>query len=453
LNRAAFTGSGGREGTAKIPFIVFTVVVSILIAQIVWWIYYQVNQNKAVFQLHQSVLSIQCQRAYEEINRHYEKQLIRFTELERSHQPYHRNLRLGLPKDQIPEPLRAENFSTFYGRGDEIYYKDPTGMVISSSIDWGQLQLWIAGRYPELTVERRPQTRQEPFEYGPARVLKLPLFVRPETQFMAGLMDRTDRKTVMFISEGVFFAVMVLVGVGIMYVTLRKEVLIKAQQKNFLLSVTHELKSPLASLKLYLQTMLTKEVPAEKQRLFLRHSLHDTGRLERLVENVLEAGKIERGEYEFELQPVNLTDLIGTVLGKIEHYAEDEAVDLNTDLEPDVLVQGDPQALLSVVDNLLENAVKYSTPPKQIKLQLRKNDHRAVLQVGDNGVGIDSSDLPHIFDLFYRSGNEMTRSVKGTGVGLFIVKRIVDRHGGTVEVMSEGPNRGTTFVVSLPLIH
>lgn len=446
-NRDAF---GRRSRPAKRSFVIFSVIVAVLIAQITWWIYYQIHQNKLVYQLHQSALVIRVRSALHEIHRSYESRLIQFTESVRRGHP---GAEIGLAGDEIPPPLRKDQFSSFFCHGDSIYYKDPTGIVIRSAIDWPQLTAWMADKYPDLVVERLPQTRVDPYQYGPDRSLRLPLIVRPKTQLVAELTDRTDRKTIMFISEGAFFTLMVMVGIYVMYATLKKDLALESQQKNFILSITHELKSPLASIKLYVQTLLGKDVPPEKMNSFLRHSLQDVERLERLVENVLEAARLDRDDYTYSMSPVGLSDVVGRCLQRISYYAEDDRIELVTDVEKGVSIRGDEHALVSVFDNLIENAVKYSNPPKKISVRLKSEPSGPVFEIRDNGIGIPPADLPHVYDRFYRSGHEMTRTAKGTGIGLWIVKKVVERHGGRISVRSDGVDQGTSVIVSFPAIN
>jgi two-component system phosphate regulon sensor histidine kinase PhoR len=429
----------------------FTIIVVLTLAQIYWWIYFQVHQNAIVFELHKVVLSEKSEQIVHDVNRTYENFLL--DHFEKHHQIHqdHPGQPEGLLPQDIPDSLRKDHAEMYYCYGEKAYYKNMNGTVIGSTIDWNQLKSWFSGKYSEFVVEKLPQTKTEPYQYGPSRELSLPLVVRPKEEFFNELTARTERKTMMFISEGMFLSVLVMLGIYLMYRAFKKELWIQSQQNNFILSVTHELKSPLASIKLYLQTMLTREVPGEKQKTFLRHSLHDTERLERLVENVLEATRLDQQEPHYERKPVALAPLIDQSLRRIRSYAEDEAVDLTADLDSAVTIQGDAHSLVSVFDNLVENAVKYSTAPKKISVRLAAADHHAVFEIQDNGVGIAEKDIPFIFERFYRAGSEMTRSAKGTGLGLYVVKKIVTIHGGHIRVRSDGTHNGTKFIVTFPL--
>lgn len=436
------------QSVNKVPVVIFSVIVIVCLAQIFWWIYYQIQQNTVLFQLHQTVLSIRVQKAVSEINQAYEQLLIHSMES-------HREDIALTPDELIPELLKGKKYySTFYCNADTVYYKDGEGRVMASTIVYSELNQWMASRHSELVVEQLPQTNPDKsYSYGPSRVLKLPVLVRPKTDFLDDLVSRTDRKTIMFISEGIFFSLMVLAGVYVMFVMLKKELKLESQQKNFILSITHELKSPLASIKLYLQTLMTKKVPAEKQKQFFDHSLYDVERLERLVENVLEASRLDRGDFHYDMQPLVVADILNPCIQKIKSYAEDEEINLEADVDETIMVLGDHHALHSAFNNLIENAVKYSVTPKRISLHLFQDQQNCFFEIEDNGPGIDKKDIPYIFDRFYRAGNEMTRNTKGTGIGLYLVKKITEAHHGEVLVKAPKSGSGAIFQIKIPLLN
>lgn len=435
------------RSVTSVPVIIFVIIVIVCLAQIFWWIYYQIQQNKVLFQLHQAVLSIEVQKAVNEINQAYEQLLIHNMEV-------HPEDLVPPNPGSVPEILIAnKNFSTFYCIGDTVFFKDGNGSIIASVIVYEELNKWMVSRHPDLTVEQLPRTNPTTvYLFGPSRTLKLPILIRPRTEFLNDLIEKTDRKTFMFISEGIFFSLMVLAGVYVMFIMLKKELVLESQQKNFILSITHELKSPLASIKLYLQTLLSRSVPAEKQKQFFDHSLYDVERLERLVENVLEAARLERGDFHYDMQPVVVFDVLQPCIQKIKSYAEDEEIDLRVAIDESVVVTGDSHALHSVFNNLIENAVKYSITPKRILIRLFHEGQDAVFEIEDNGPGVDQKDVAHIFDRFYRAGNEMTRNTKGTGIGLYLVKKIVESHHGTAAVHSLQSGVGAQFQIRIPIL-
>jgi signal transduction histidine kinase len=432
----------------NIPIIVFMTLVVVCLAQIFWWIYYQVQQNTVVFQLHQAVLSIRVQKAVYEINQAYEQLVLHHTGIHSEELQAQKGL-------MIPESLKSDrSLNTFYCFNDTVYYKDVGGKILKLTVDYLELRNWLKQSHPELVLEKLPRTNSMSYQFGPSRVVKLPIIIRPKTEFLDDLIDRTERKTIMFISEGVFFTLMVLGGVYIMLILLKKELKLESQQKNFILSITHELKSPLAAIKLYLQTLLSKPVPPEKQSQFFSHSLYDVERLERLVENVLEAARLERGEFHYDMKPIIPSEVLKPSIQKIRSYAEDEEIDLSINIDEKAEVLGDSHAMLSVFNNLIENAVKYSLSPKRISIRLYQDSKYVYFEIEDNGPGIDKNDIPYIFDRFYRAGNEMTRNTKGTGIGLYLVKKITEAHKGQVSVRSaESGQGGALFQIRLPKIN
>jgi two-component system, OmpR family, phosphate regulon sensor histidine kinase PhoR len=253
-------------------------------------------------------------------------------------------------------------------------------------------------------------------------------------------------RTGMVVSEGFVFISLMGFGAYKLHRAINKEKKINAQQKNFLLSVTHELKSPLASIKLYLQTILKRDLDKAQQQNFIGKSLLDIERLADLVENMLLATRIENKSYSFPKEPFNLSKLVEKIVARLQiHVCSAEA--LITSIEPGVYVNGDDFALSSVITNLVENAVKYSSSCMPIHVSLKRNPQgKAIFTVADLGIGITDDEKPKIFDKFYRIGNEDTRKTKGTGLGLFIVKQVLDHHQASIKVKNNLPN-GTIFEV------
>lgn len=219
------------------------------------------------------------------------------------------------------------------------------------------------------------------------------------------------------------------------------------QQKNFLLSVTHELKSPLASIKLYLQTIQKRELDRRQQQNFIDKSLLDIERLDDLVENMLIATKIENKTYSFPKEEFDFSQLVDTVVSRLQiNKCDGMQQTIDAHIQPGVKITGDRFALTSVVTNLIENAIKYSAPCQEIQVNVFNKNGQPHLQVADRGIGIDDLEKPKIFSKFYRVGSEETRKTKGTGLGLFIVKQVLDNHQASIRVRDNEPN-GTIFDV------
>jgi len=182
---------------------------------------------------------------------------------------------------------------------------------------------------------------------------------------------------------------------------------------------------------------------------FLENAVQDTERLQALVQKVLEVTRYSRGRSSIALRPTNLSALVDDTLESFQRRAATANARLEADVEGGVEAEVDGEAFPIALSNLLENAIKYGGSPPVIRVRLRTNARDVVLTVRDNGPGIPESDMPLIFDRFFRSGDEMTRTSQGTGLGLYLVREIISAHRGTVRVESTGVG-GTTFRVTVP---
>lgn len=250
----------------------------------------------------------------------------------------------------------------------------------------------------------------------------------------------------MIMGEAAVFLMIFLVGAYQLHKSLKKERKLHDQQRNFLLSVTHELKSPLASIKLYLQTILKRKLEISQQEYFLNNSLKDIERLDDLVENMLIATKIDNKSYSFPKEPFNFSELVEKVAERLQvHTCNTQTIE--THVQKNISLTGDRFALTSVITNLIENAVKYSPPCAAITVKLHSKNGQVCFQVADQGIGISDVEKSRIFEKFYRVGSEDTRKTKGTGLGLFIVKQVLDKHHAHIRVKNNHPS-GTIFEVT-----
>ena len=270
------------------------------------------------------------------------------------------------------------------------------------------------------------------------------------TQNYQLLTDRFERQQRMILGEAMLLVISLAGGLYLLFRSLRKEISAAEQQRNFLLSITHELKSPLAGIRLILETFQRRrELKPELQQKLSTNALAETDRLTALVNDLLLSAKLEN-VYQLNREPIDF--------GQIVQDAADRTVlkyrgaNIHVDIEPDIpTISGDRPGLTSVVVNLLENAAKYSQPEPVIRTTLQRGgDTEIVWTVEDNGVGIPAHEKRKVWTKFYRVGNEDTRSTKGTGLGLFIVRQIVEKHGGQIELRDNQP-RGSVFRVYLPV--
>lgn len=258
------------------------------------------------------------------------------------------------------------------------------------------------------------------------------------------IMFEPDRKG-MIIGEGLIFLLIFLWGASKLKEQFRKEHKNQQQQQNFLLSITHELKSPLASIKLYIQTILKRSLDKEQQQVFLSKSLKDIERLDDLVENVLLVTKLENRNFTLPKERFNLSELVDSIVDRLQKNACSSQI-IKADLEKDVVLYADKFAITNVVTNLIENAVKYSPPCARVNVSLNADQDKIYFSVTDHGEGISDEEKKLIFNKFYRVGNEATRKTKGTGLGLFIVRSVLQRHNAVIKVKDNNPS-GSIFEI------
>jgi len=257
---------------------------------------------------------------------------------------------------------------------------------------------------------------------------------------------------------GILFLV-IIAGLVLNTIFLVREIRRNEQHDSFINAVTHELKTPIASIRLYLQTLQRREVGEAQRRQFYELMLLDTDRLLHTVEQVLKAGEAAQKKAPVQRLPVDFDALVRDCmeLARTRHhlppdnleYRESQALQSQNGAGARVL--GDPEELRTAVSNLLDNAVKYSPDGVHISVELdAPDDKRLALRVRDLGVGIPEQELKRIFKRFYRVTQRSLSQVKGTGLGLFIVRSIARKHGGRVFAQSEGAGKGTTVTLELP---
>lgn len=264
------------------------------------------------------------------------------------------------------------------------------------------------------------------------------------------LARRYQRQEWMIFGEAAVFVVTLIIGVYLINRGYNKEMKAAEQRRNFLLSITHELKSPISSIKLVLETFLKRDLTKDQTLKFTQNALKDTERLNNLVNDLLLSAKLEIA-YQPHFEPLNLPDLIEELIAKLTtKHAQAQFIFEKSDDIP--TIQADKMGMTSVVLNLLENAVKYGDSSPVIHTKLSVKNNQIVWEVSDNGIGIPDKEKENIFEKFYRVGSEETRTTKGTGLGLYIVKEIVNAHKGTIQVANNQP-KGSKFVIELPIIY
>jgi two-component system sensor histidine kinase SenX3 len=253
---------------------------------------------------------------------------------------------------------------------------------------------------------------------------------------------------------GVIAFALIIAGIIVYTVFLVRELHRNDQHDAFINAVTHELKTPIASIRLYLETLQAREVTEPQRRDFYRIMLADAERLQQTVEQVLKAGVAGQRVGAQQRVPVDVAALAGEVLevARLRHHLDHDRMLLRVAVDGDALVSGDADELRSVISNLLDNAVKYSPAqaPAHVSVEVSTPSPDLVrVKVHDQGVGIPQVQLKRIFRRFHRFQWRGSK-VKGTGLGLYIVRSIVKQHGGRVSAASDGEGRGSTFTIELP---
>ncbi len=267
-------------------------------------------------------------------------------------------------------------------------------------------------------------------------------------QFALGLNELNrvhDSRLKQYIGEGSTFLLVIIIGASVVWTSFRRSIKLNRQQNNFMLSVTHELKSPIAAMKLNLQTLEKYRLDEQKQKQLVERSIKEANRLNDLFNNVLFATQLEGKNY---IPSKEKFDLYEMVEDCIRDYANRYPRPFDEDLEP-CQISGDRLMLQMALNNLLENAVKYTPTDKAISVKLFKQEGFVKLQVMDMGQGIPDGEKRKIFNKFYRVGNEESRKTKGTGLGLYLTAKIIAEHKGSISVKDNYP-KGALFEISLP---
>ncbi|HEV2989430.1 MAG TPA: HAMP domain-containing sensor histidine kinase [Candidatus Angelobacter sp.] len=255
---------------------------------------------------------------------------------------------------------------------------------------------------------------------------------------------------------GIIVFCFIIAGVVLNTIFLVREVRRNEQQDSFLNAVTHELKTPITSIRLYLQTLERRPIDEGQRRDFYRIMLEDTDRLLGTVEQVLKAGEVRTGRAKKDWKEVDLSAMVheSLELARLRHSLDSHALRFSSEPPADITVMGNPEELRTAIANVVENAVKYSGTKPEVIVDVFTPDIDTVeLRVRDNGIGIPSGEMKRIFKRFYRIRSRATEQVKGTGLGLFIVRSIARRHGGDAFAESEGEGRGSTFTLRFPRVY
>ncbi|HRP90013.1 MAG TPA: ATP-binding protein [Edaphocola sp.] len=260
---------------------------------------------------------------------------------------------------------------------------------------------------------------------------------------MDAINDKMQRRNSQYMGEGTTFLLVILIGAVIVYSSIRRTQLLSKQQHNFMLSITHELKSPIAAIKLNLETMERRKLSEEQSKMLMSRSLKEINRLNDLSNNLLWASQLENLKFAPAQDRINFSALVKETA---EHYIDRNTHSFLLNIENEAFITGDKILWKMLVSNLIENANKYSPPDSLITVSVNQDEEQIFFKVADQGLGISDEEKQKIFKKFYRVGNEESRKTKGTGLGLFIIAQIVERHKASITVSDNQP-KGTIFEV------
>ena len=250
---------------------------------------------------------------------------------------------------------------------------------------------------------------------------------------------------------GILLLVIIISGVVLNTISLVREIHRNEQKDAFINAVTHELKTPVASIRLYLETLQTRAVDEEKRKEFYRIMLDDSDRLLATIEQILRTGRMGAAGRKLNLVRIDLAGLVEECMARTQalHAIPPESITFHSG-DP-VTILADPEEVRAAVSNLIENAVKYSGKDVKVEVETERLDGHVLLRVKDAGLGIPKNELKRVFKRFHRVPGPLASRVKGTGLGLYIVRSVAKRHGGRAWAESEGAGRGSTFFLQLPI--
>lgn len=249
---------------------------------------------------------------------------------------------------------------------------------------------------------------------------------------------------------GIFSLAVIISALVLFSVFLVREILEVRRQTSFIDSVTHELKSPLASLSLGLQTLERAALGVEDAAEVRKRMRGDVERLSLFIEDVLDASRVDHGQLAQDVREFDLRELVGRTADAVTRRFGVTSSDITIDVEPGLVLRTDETALDTVVRNLLDNAIKYSERPPRVHVTAKRHQGDLVIEVTDSGIGIPQGLQKRVFERFYRVPEEEVRRRSGTGLGLYVVHALVRGIGGRLSLRSEGAGRGTTMHVVLP---
>jgi two-component system sensor histidine kinase SenX3 len=315
------------------------------------------------------------------------------------------------------------------------------------------MRSWLAWQDPPLLLTTDRSAASVPLpDWAPgAAGIARAGWLAPQPAAVAKVLDESARRVRMFLWEGTTFTLAVLGGILLLALALRREVRLRAAQDRFLAGATHELKTPVATLRLGLQTIAGGRLSAEQVQHYAGGMLAQVDRLENRVADMLAAAEIAQARRTRPREEVDLAEEITAVAAELSPRFAALGVALDVAPLPAVRARVDRDGIRIALRNLLDNAAKYSDPGGKVTVGLLRQDGRALITVRDQGIGVAPRESERIFERFYRSQSPQALTRGGAGLGLYLVREIVEQHGGDASCESEGEGKGTTFRISVPV--
>jgi signal transduction histidine kinase len=263
--------------------------------------------------------------------------------------------------------------------------------------------------------------------------------------------EERRKQSLMILGEGLFLGISLIAGVWIIHRSSKRQLAAVNQQNNFILSVSHELKSPLAAIRLALETMKKRNLDDRKRGQLSNQAIRDTDRLEQLIQNILMSASMDNDAFELHREEVQIDYMLRRLAQKYSESKKVISVEVQNENGLASAIRGDGRALELAFKNLIENALKYSPDQTEVSITIQESAENMTIQIIDQGYGLSSTDKSMLFKRFYRSARDEIRKLPGTGLGLYICAEIIKGHGGKIRV-DDNPAGGTIFEVTLPVI-
>jgi signal transduction histidine kinase len=388
--------------------VIFWSMALLLLGQMTWWITFQVHESRRLM-----AAQIETMRGG-------------------------RALAWQMDMQEIWETNQQNQMTTFLDKG----------VIVGREIRYGNLEARkarIEQRFPYVAVVHSPVEPDDPVLADPT-----PTYLTFRRDTLAQ-MER-DRRSALWrvTAQAVAMVGIVLLGMAYIYRRLNVEMELMLRQRNFIAAVTHELKTPIASLRVWVETLFMRTLAEDRRERIQMLMDGDLTRLTDLVNNMLDVARADAGRLEVLLEPTVLGPWLRAVCETMDHRLGQGLLGLQLKVDEELRANIDPRLFGAVMDNLLSNAFKYSSAPRETLVTLEGDPDRVILSVTDRGWGFDPHQATQLFQRFYRVGDEMTRQVSGTGLGLYLSREIVTRHRGSIQAFSLGPDRGATFTVRIP---